>query len=123
MTILKQVSLLALAACLGLVLVGCQPSDPNSPRVAEFTAIAVTPNPVTPPGNSTLTIGRGGIVNYDIARQTFTANLLLGDHQYWDGGAGGITISNLNSNGKLLEITGAGTNRITGNMSGTAAWP
>jgi autotransporter-associated beta strand protein len=69
-------------------------------------------------GNSTLTNGRGGIVNYDIARQTFTANLLLGDHQYWDGGVGGLTISNLNSNGKLLEITGAGTNRITGNMSG-----
>jgi len=70
-------------------------------------------------GANTLTIGRGGIVNYDIARQTFTANLLLGDHQYWDGGVGGITISNLNSNGKLLEITGAGTNRLTGNMSGT----
>lgn len=70
-------------------------------------------------GDSTLTIGRGGVVNYDIARQTFTANLALGDHQYWDGGAGGITLSNLNSNGKLLEITGAGTNRITGNMSGT----
>ncbi len=47
MTILKQIFLLALAACLGLVLVGCQPSDPNSPRVEEFTAIAVTPNPVT----------------------------------------------------------------------------
>jgi autotransporter-associated beta strand protein len=70
-------------------------------------------------GDRTLTIGRGGVVNYDIARQTFTANLALGDHQYWDGGAGGITISNLNSSGKLLEITGAGTNRITGNMSGT----
>ncbi len=70
-------------------------------------------------GGSTLTIGRGGLVNYDIARQTFTANLTLGDHQYWDGGAGGITLSNLNSNGKLLEISGAGTNRITGNMSGS----
>jgi autotransporter-associated beta strand protein len=70
-------------------------------------------------GNNTLTIGRGGLVNYDISRQTFTANLTLGDHQYWDGGTGGITLSNLNSNGKLLEITGAGTNRITGNMSGT----
>jgi hypothetical protein len=46
MTFLRQISLLALAACMGLVLVGCQPSDPNSPRVAEFTAIAVTPNPV-----------------------------------------------------------------------------
>lgn len=70
-------------------------------------------------GANTLTIGRGGVVNYDIARQTFTANLTLGDHQYWDGGAGGITISNLNSNGKLLEFTGTGTNRLTGNMSGS----
>lgn len=70
-------------------------------------------------GANTLTVGRGGIVNYDIARQTFVANLLLGDHQYWDGGVGGITISNLNSNGKLLEVAGAGTNRLTGNMSGS----
>lgn len=70
-------------------------------------------------GVNTLTVGRGGIVNYDISRQTFVASLLLGDHQYWDGGVGGITISNLNSNGKLLEVTGAGTNRLTGNMSGS----
>ncbi len=84
-----------------------------------FTSTESATNSFTFSGNSTLTIGRGGIVNYDIAHQTFTANLLLGDHQYWDGGVGGITISNLNSNGKLLEITGAGTNRLTGNMSGT----
>jgi autotransporter-associated beta strand protein len=84
-----------------------------------FTSTESATNSFTFSGASTLTIGRGGLVNYDIARQTFTANLLLGDHQYWDGGAGGITISNINSNGKLLEITGAGTNRITGNMSGT----
>jgi autotransporter-associated beta strand protein len=83
-----------------------------------FTSTGSATNSFTFSGNSTLTIGRGGIVNYDVARQTFTANLTLGDHQYWDGGAGGITISNINSNGKLLEITGAGTNRITGNMSG-----
>ena len=46
MTFLKQISLLVLAAFLGLVLTGCQPSDPNSPKVAELTSIAVTPNPV-----------------------------------------------------------------------------
>ena len=46
MTFLKQSSLLALAACLGLSLVGCQPSDPNSPNVKQLTSIAVTPNPV-----------------------------------------------------------------------------
>ena len=47
MTFLKQISLLALAACLGLVLAGCQPSDPDSPNVADLTSIAVTPNPVS----------------------------------------------------------------------------
>ena len=50
MTFLKQISLLALAACLGLVLVGCQPSDPSSPKVADVTSIAVTPNPVSTGG-------------------------------------------------------------------------
>jgi hypothetical protein len=84
-----------------------------------FTSTGGATNSFTFSGANTLTIGRGGVINYDIARQTFTANLALGDHQYWDGGAGGITLSNLNSNGKLLEITGAGTNRITGNVSGS----
>ncbi len=46
MTFLKQSFLLALAACLGLVLVGCQPSDPSSPKVADVTSIAVAPNPI-----------------------------------------------------------------------------
>jgi len=47
MMFLKQSSLLALAACLGLGLVGCQPSDPNKPNVADVDSIAVTPNPVS----------------------------------------------------------------------------
>jgi hypothetical protein len=47
MNFLKQISQLVLAACLGLVLAACQPSDPRSPRVAELTAIAVTPAAVT----------------------------------------------------------------------------
>ena len=47
MTFLKQIALLVLAACLGLILVGCQPSDPDAPKVAELTSIAVTPNPVS----------------------------------------------------------------------------
>jgi hypothetical protein len=46
MTFRKQVSLLAVMACLGLVLAGCQPSDPDSPDVKDLTSIAVTPNPV-----------------------------------------------------------------------------
>jgi autotransporter-associated beta strand protein len=70
-------------------------------------------------GAQTLTIGRGGITNYDTSRQTFTANLTLGDHQYWDVGPGGVTAAAINTNGKLLEIAGSGTARITGLVSGT----
>jgi hypothetical protein len=46
MKFLRQIALLAFAACTSLALVGCQPSDPNSPKVAELTAIAVTPSAV-----------------------------------------------------------------------------
>jgi len=70
-------------------------------------------------GSNTLTVGRGGITNYDIARQVFTASITLGDHQYWDVGQGGITVTNLNTNGRLLEIAGAGTARLNGVVSGS----
>ncbi len=70
-------------------------------------------------GAGTLTVGRGGVVNYDADRQVFDAALRLGDHQYWDGGTGGVTVSNLHNNGKLLEVAGAGTNRINGVVSGS----
>ena len=46
MTFLKQISLLVFAACLGLILAGCQPSDPDAPKVSDLVSIAVTPNPV-----------------------------------------------------------------------------
>ena len=46
MTFPRQIFLLALSAFMGLVLTGCQPSDPDSPKVAVVTSIAVTPNPV-----------------------------------------------------------------------------
>jgi hypothetical protein len=46
MAFFKQIALLALAACSGVFLAGCQPSDPNSPRVAEIVSIAVAPNSV-----------------------------------------------------------------------------
>ncbi|MCC5850370.1 MAG: PEP-CTERM sorting domain-containing protein [Verrucomicrobia bacterium] len=70
-------------------------------------------------GSNTLTVGRGGITNYDIARQVFTANLALGNHQYWDVGQGGVTIQNLNTNGRLLEVGGAGELLATGTISGS----
>lgn len=70
-------------------------------------------------GANALTIGRGGLTNYSPLRQTFSAGLVLGDHQYWDVGAGGVTAAAINTNGKLLEIAGSGTARITGAVSGT----
>ncbi|MBU6222983.1 MAG: PEP-CTERM sorting domain-containing protein [Planctomycetes bacterium] len=70
-------------------------------------------------GANTLTIGRGGLTNYSALRQTFSASLTLGDHQYWDVGTGGVTAAAINTNGKLIEIAGSGTARITGAVSGT----
>jgi autotransporter-associated beta strand protein len=72
-------------------------------------------------GSSALTIGRGGVTNYDNSRQVFNAPITLGSAQYWDGGSGGITVTNLNTNGRLLEITGDGINRINGIISGTGS--
>ena len=70
-------------------------------------------------GASTLTVGRGGITNYDGSRQTFTAAIALGDDQYWDVGPGGVTAGAISTGGNLLEIAGSGTARITGAVSGT----
>jgi hypothetical protein len=70
-------------------------------------------------GSSTLTIGRGGITNYDNARQVFSAPIALGDHQYWDVGSGGVTVANVITNGRLLEIAGAGTAIVNGTVSGS----
>lgn len=70
-------------------------------------------------GASTLTLGRGGLTNYDTSRQTFSAGLSLGDTQYWDVGTGGVTAASINTSGWLLEIAGSGTARITGVVSGS----
>ena len=70
-------------------------------------------------GANVLTIGRGGLTNYSPFRQTLPASVTLGDHQYWDVGPGGVTAAAINTGGKLLEIAGSGTARITGAVSGT----
>lgn len=72
-------------------------------------------------GSSTLTIGRGGITNYDASRQVFQAALALGSAQYWNGGAGGITTAGIATNGHLLEITTGGVSHITGAITGTGS--
>ena len=69
-------------------------------------------------GTNVVTIGRGGVVNYMAARQNFAAPLMLGATQYWDVGTGGVTASDVDTNGSLLEIAGRGTARIAGSVSG-----
>lgn len=84
-----------------------------------FKATATTGDGFSFSGASSLTIGRGGVTNYDEAAQTFSSTVVLGDHQYWDVGSGGVTVANLNTNGKLLEISGTGTATISGQISGS----
>ena len=70
-------------------------------------------------GVATLTVGRGGVHNFDGSRQTLGSALALGDHQWWQAGTGGITLSgNLATAGFLLEA-GGGELRIEGAVSGT----
>ena len=88
-------------------------------RGAYFKATGASGNGFSFSGNSSLTIGRGGLTNYDISRQVFSASLTLGDNQYWDAGPGGITAANINTNSKLLEISGNST--ITGQISGNGS--
>jgi autotransporter-associated beta strand protein len=84
-----------------------------------FLSTATAADGFTFSGASTLTLGRGGLVNYDADRQTITAPIALASSQYWDVGAGGVTANNINTAGHLLEIAGSGTAIISGNVSGT----
>jgi len=72
-------------------------------------------------GPGTLTIGRGGLTNYDTSRQTFSAAIALGSSQYWNVGAGGVSVAAIDTGtaGNLLEIDGSGTARFTGTISGS----
>lgn len=70
-------------------------------------------------GTSTLTIGRGGIYNLDGSRQVFEAPLALGDHQYWDAGAGGVSLRNVVTDGRLLNLRSAGPSVVRGTVSGS----
>lgn len=78
-------------------------------------------NAFTFSGTSTLTIGRGGLTNYDADRQIFTAHVALGDSQYWDVGTGGVALTTLDTAGHLLEISGAGHSTISGIITGAGS--
>lgn len=72
-------------------------------------------------GNFTLTIGRGGLTNYDNDPQTISAPISLQSSQFWNAGTGGVRIHNLITSDKLLEIRSPGPSEITGVISGTGA--
>lgn len=84
-----------------------------------FKSTATVGDGFTFSGASTLTIGRGGIVNYDNARQTISAPIALGSSQYWDVGPGGVTAGAINTASFLLEVAGSGTGIISGAVSGS----
>lgn len=69
-------------------------------------------------GAGVLTLGRGGLVNYDDARQSFANGILLGDSQYWDAGTGGFATAAIDTNGRVLEIGGSGRSLLQGAVSG-----
>jgi autotransporter-associated beta strand protein len=68
--------------------------------------------------SSTLTLGRGGLTNYDNNLQIITAPLKLDRSQYWEGGPGGLSVVNLDTAGYFLEIGTLGETIISGNVSG-----
>lgn len=91
----------------------------SNQRGMYFKATASANDGFTFSGASTLTIGRGGITNYDNSRQTISAPIALGASQYWDVGAGGVTAGAINTAGFLLEVAGSGTGIISGVVSGS----
>jgi hypothetical protein len=72
-------------------------------------------------GTEILEIGRGGVTNYDQSPQVFQAPLRLTAPQVWDVGTGGVSVTNLDTNGHHLEIIGSGPVSFSGNISGSGS--
>ena len=70
-------------------------------------------------GGNVLSVGRGGVVNYDGSPQTFQAPLRLEADQVWHAGPGGVGVQALDTNGFLLELDDAGTLTVAGPVSGS----
>lgn len=70
---------------------------------------------------SVLTVGRGGIINYDADNvQTLQCDVALASPQWWDGRTGGLSVSgSLNNNGNLLVVDGSGNSVFAGAITGT----
>jgi autotransporter-associated beta strand protein len=88
-------------------------------RGVYFRSTAASNDAFTFNGSSTLTLGRGGITNYDGDRQIFNAPLALGAPQFWDAGPGGVSVQSINLGVNLLEIRSPGPSVINGVLSGS----
>jgi len=84
-----------------------------------FKSTVSTGDGFTFSGGSTLTIGRGGITNYDNSPQTFANNLTLGASQFWAIEDGSVSLAALNTNANFLEVGGGGDVTVTGAISGS----
>lgn len=82
-----------------------------------FKSTASTNDEFTFSGNRTLTIGRGGLTNYDDDTQVFNAKIALGSSQFWNVGSAGLQLTTLETDGHLLEFGGSGTSIISGAIS------
>lgn len=90
-------------------------------RGVSFRSTAAADDGFTFGGTAALTVGRGGITNYDADRQVLGVTVELGDHQYWDAGPGGVTVGAISTRGRLVEIAGSGTAIVTGGVTGSGA--
>lgn len=71
-------------------------------------------------GAGVLSLGRGGLTNYDDSRQVLGLPLALLSSQYWNTGEGGVTTGAIALGANLLEVQGgSAANEFTGVLSGT----
>ncbi|MFA6290034.1 MAG: hypothetical protein WC661_21830, partial [Opitutaceae bacterium] len=101
------------------------PRTPNVPaavtlRGLYFKSTAATGDGFNVGGVGPLTIGRGGVTNYDADTETISVPLLLGNPQVWSIDRGKVAVtSTIGNGGYLLEKTGAGTMTVSDVISGT----
>jgi hypothetical protein len=101
------------------------PHTPNVPaavtlRGLYFKSTAATGDGFNVGGVGPLTIGRGGVTNYDADTETISVPVVLGNPQVWSIDRGTVAVtSTVDNGGYLLEKTGAGAMTISDVISGT----
>jgi len=106
----------------GAVAIGFNPTvDAATNLRGLYFKETISADPFTFGGSAILTVGRGGVTNYDQDQQIFNAPLALGAPQFWDAGPGGLTISDLDTGGHLLEVRAGGGSTVSGVISGAGS--